>query len=112
MNLLRTQISYRYMPPKYSRVFGPALHALTCLSLRFEHKVSDIRIVGQECLERLVRDGQSIMVAPYHADHADPALMITGGKRSYLVFHFMAAREGFERNWFHQFVLQCGGAFQ
>ncbi|MGK0237479.1 MAG: 1-acyl-sn-glycerol-3-phosphate acyltransferase [Candidatus Pelagisphaera sp.] len=99
------------MPPKYSRAFRPVLHALTRLSLRFEHKVSDVRIVGQEGLERLIRDGQSIMVAPNHADHADPALMITAGRRSDFAFHFMAAREGFERNWFHQFVLQRGGAF-
>ena len=81
MNLLRPQIPYRFMAPKYSRAFRPILHALTRLSFRFEHKVSDIRIVGQEGLERLVRDGQSILVAPNHADHADPALMITAGRR-------------------------------
>jgi 1-acyl-sn-glycerol-3-phosphate acyltransferase len=111
MNLLRPQSPYQFMPPKYSRAFRPVLHLLTRLSLRFEHQVTAVRITGQEGLERLVREGQSVLVAPNHADHADPALMITAGRRSRFAFHFMAAREGFERNWFHRFVLQRGGAF-
>lgn len=111
MNLLRPQTPYRFMPPRYSRAFRPILHLLTRLSLRFEHQVSEVRIAGQEGLERLVRDGQSVLVAPNHADHADPGLMITVGRRSRLAFHFMAAREGFERHWLHRFILQRGGAF-
>jgi 1-acyl-sn-glycerol-3-phosphate acyltransferase len=37
--------------------------------------------------------------------------MITVGRRSGLTFHFMAAREGFERHWLSRFVLQRAGAF-
>jgi hypothetical protein len=51
------------------------------------------------------------MVTPNHADHADPGLMITVGRKNDLAFHFMAAREGFERSWTGRFVLQRAGAF-
>jgi len=111
MNLLRPQTPYRFFPPKYSPAFRPILHALTRLSLKFEYQVSEVRITGQEVLEQLAREGHSVLVAPNHADHADPGLMITVGRRSGFGFHFMAAREGFERNWIHRFVLQRGGAF-
>ncbi|MDG2255053.1 MAG: hypothetical protein P8L49_08840 [Opitutaceae bacterium] len=85
------------MPPRCSRAFRSALHFLTRLSLRFEHQVSDIGITGQEGLERLVREGQSVLAGPNHADHNDPALIITFGRRSRFTFDFMAAHEGIER---------------
>ena len=66
---------------------------------------------GAENLVRLVRSGQSVLVAPNHADHADPALLVTVGRRHGLAFHFMAAREGFEKGALQSFVLQRSGAF-
>lgn len=66
---------------------------------------------GHEELTRLVKNKQSVMVAPNHADHADPALMITIGRRCKLAFHFMAAREGFEKGKLSRWVLQKAGAF-
>ena len=96
MNLSRPQTPYQFMPPKYSRAFRPVLHLLTRLSLRFQYKVVNVKITGHETMARLVKDNQSVMVAPNHADHADPGLMITVGRTCQLAFHFMAAREGFE----------------
>jgi 1-acyl-sn-glycerol-3-phosphate acyltransferase len=52
-----------------------------------------------------------VLVAPNHADHADPGLLLTVGKRYKLAFHFMAAREGFEKNRINRWVLQRAGAF-
>ena len=66
---------------------------------------------GQENLVQLVKDAQSVLVAPNHADHADPVILVTVGRRLGLAFHFMAAREGFERGALQRFVLQHSGAF-
>ena len=99
------------MPPKYSTAFRPILHLLTRLSLRFEFRVDDVSISGLESVTHLAREGHSVLVAPNHADHADPGLMVTAARRGGFAFHFMAAREGFERHRIHQWVLQKSGAF-
>ena len=44
-------------------------------------------------------------------DHADPELMMTVGRRGGYAFHFMAAREGFEKSRINRFVMRRGGAF-
>jgi len=62
-------------------------------------------------MRRLVSEGHSLLVTPNHADHADPGLLVHVGRRYGLTFHFMAAREGFERNRVHRFILQRSGAF-
>ena len=112
MNLLRrTQTPYQFTPPKYSAWFQPLLHLLARFSLRYQDKVREVKIVGLEPLRQLVEDGQTVMVTPNHADHADPGLMITVGMRNRFAFHFMAAREGFERSKIARFILQRGGAF-
>lgn len=73
--------------------------------------IRHIVVRGQEALVGLVKRGQSVLVAPNHADHADPALLVTVGRRYGLAFHFMAAREGFEKSPLQRFVLQHSGAF-
>ena len=111
MNIFRPQQPYVFRPPKYAAWFRPVLHGLTALFLRQRFSIRRVEVRGQEHLVGLVRSGQSVLVAPNHADHADPALLITVGRRYGLAFHFMAAREGFERGWLHRFVLQHSGAF-
>ncbi len=111
MNLVRPQTPYQFMPPKYSWAFRPFLHALARFSLKNTFKVTDVKISGHETLTQLVQEKQSVMVAPNHADHADPALIITVGRRCKFAFHFMAAREGFENNRLESWILQRGGAF-
>jgi 1-acyl-sn-glycerol-3-phosphate acyltransferase len=73
--------------------------------------IRDIKVRGQEHLVRLVKSGHSVLVAPNHADHADPSLLVQAGRRNGIAFHFMAARECFERGWLHRFALQHSGAF-
>jgi 1-acyl-sn-glycerol-3-phosphate acyltransferase len=111
MNLVRPQTPYTFMPPKHSRAFRPVLHLLTWWSQRYEYKIVETQIHGSERLTELVRQGQSVLVAPNHADHADPGLLLTVGRRCRLAFHFMAAREGFEKGPLHRWVLQRAGAF-
>jgi 1-acyl-sn-glycerol-3-phosphate acyltransferase len=111
MNIFRPQKPYTFCPPKYAAWFRPVLHGLTALFLRYRFNIRDVQVRGQERLVELVKSGQSVLVAPNHADHADPALLVTVGRRHGLAFHFMAAREGFERGWLSRFVLQHSGAF-
>lgn len=111
MNLLRKQAPYRFIAPKYSPWFQPILRMLTPMSLRIQHKVSNVEISGAEPLAKLAKAGHSILVTPNHADHADPELMMTVGHRYGLPLHFMAAREGFEKSRINTFVMRRGGAF-
>jgi 1-acyl-sn-glycerol-3-phosphate acyltransferase len=111
MNLVRPQTPYHFTPPLYSRAFRPLLHLLVRLSQRLEYKVTETTIEGAEPLSDLVKAGQSVLVAPNHADHADPGLMITVGRCYGFAPHFMAAREGFEKSALHRWVLQRAGAF-
>lgn len=111
MNILRAQTRYEFCPPKYARWFRPILHMLSAYCLRRRFNIRGIRIRGVEALVRLVRDGQSVLVIPNHADHADPGLLVQVGRRHNIAFHFMAAREGFERSRINRFILQKSGAF-
>ncbi len=45
MNLLRKQSPYRFIAPKYSPWFQPILRMLTPMSLRIQHKVSNVEAV-------------------------------------------------------------------
>jgi hypothetical protein len=112
MNILRRQRPYVFHPPKYSPWLMPLVHALAEIwFLRRKFKIRQAKVGGVEPVVRLVRAGHSVLVAPNHADHADPSLLLTIGRRHGLRFHFMAAREGFERNVVQSFFLQRAGAF-
>ncbi|MDA0347112.1 MAG: lysophospholipid acyltransferase family protein [Verrucomicrobia bacterium] len=111
MNIFRPQIPYVFRPPKYSTWFKPILFLVSSRFLKKKFKIAEIKISGAEELTELVRRRESILVAPNHADHADPSLMVTAARRSGFIFHFMAAREGFEKDAFTRFFLQKAGAF-
>lgn len=111
MNLLRPQQPYEFCPPRYAAWFRPVMHGISAWLLRRKFNVRQVEIRGEAPLVRLARDGQSVLVAPNHADHADPSLLVEVGRRHGLAFHFMAAREGFERSRLNRFVLQRSGAF-
>ncbi|MDA0577101.1 MAG: lysophospholipid acyltransferase family protein [Verrucomicrobia bacterium] len=111
MNILRPQNPYAFCPPKYAPWFRPILHAISALLLRRRFKIQQVTVRGDEPMARLVKQGQSVLVAPNHADHADPQLLVHVGRKNGFVFHFMAAREGFESNRLNRFVLQRSGAF-
>jgi 1-acyl-sn-glycerol-3-phosphate acyltransferase len=111
MNCERTQKRYEFCPPLYARWFRPVCHLLSAAFLRFKFNIRQVTIRGEAPLLKLVRTGQSMLVAPNHADHADPSILVEVGRRSGIAFQFMAAREGFERSRLDRFVLQRSGAF-
>jgi hypothetical protein len=114
MDLLkREQIKYVFRPPKYSAALIPLLVRFSDhLYLRRKYNVQQVKVRGAEEVAKLCAQGHSVLVAPNHADHADPHAMAHVGRRYDLPFHFMAAREVFEKqgaigNW----ALQRMGAF-
>ncbi len=111
MNLHRELKPYTFRPPRYARWFRPLLHGLARGHLRFRFNVRRVTVRGESPLLRLAHGGHSVLVTPNHADHADPCLLVEVGRRHGLAFHFMAARECFERGPFSRFVLQRSGAF-
>lgn len=114
MDLLkREQIKYVFRPPRYSAALVPLLVRLSDrFLLRGKYNVRQVEVRGAEQVASLCAQGHSVLIAPNHADHADPHVMAHVGRRHRLPFHFMAAREVFEEqgaigNW----VLQRMGAF-
>ncbi len=111
MNIFRPQKPYQFCPPKYAWWFRPVLHLLSARLLRRRFNIRQITVRGDGAVAELVRRRQSVLVTPNHADHADPGLLVQVGRRNGLAFHFMAAREGFERTRLNRFILQHSGAF-
>lgn len=111
MNTLRIQKPYRFCPPLYAGWFRPVLHLLARFYLRHRFQVQEVRVRGEEHLQRLVRHGHSALVTPNHADHADPSVLVEVGRRCGACFHFMAAREAFEQGALRRYILQKSGAF-
>ncbi len=114
MDLLkREQIKYVFRPPRYSAALIPLLVRLSDhLYLRRKYNVQRVEVQGAEEVARLCAQGHNILVAPNHADHADPHAMAHVGRRHRLPFHFMAAREVFEKqSAIGSWALQRMGAF-
>ena len=111
MNLQRIQKPYVFRPPRPARWFRPLLHLISTSFLRFRFRIRHLSVRGEQTLVQLSRSGQSVLVTPNHADHADPCLLVEAGRRIGLHLHFMAARECFERSPLNCFVLQRSGAF-
>ena len=112
MNIFRPQRPYFFRPPKYSSLLAPFLIKISeVFFLRRTFRMRRITSEGLDSVSQLVDAGHTVLIAPNHADHADPHVLICLGRRHGLTFHFMAAREGFELSRLHAFALQRCGAF-
>lgn len=112
MNLFKPQKPYRFYPPKYRAYLAPLLGALSRhMMMRRQFNVRRVQVDGLDAVARLAADGQSLLLAPNHADHADPHVLLYAGRQRNMAFHFMAAREGFEKSRLAAFTLQRMGAF-
>lgn len=65
--------------------------------MRGKYRVRSVEVAGADAVRPLVDAGHMVLVAVNHADHADPHVMAHIGRAHGLPFHFMAAREVFER---------------
>ena len=70
-----------------------------------------MEVQGFDRVKELVERGDSVILAPNHADHADPHVMLEVGGRCGLPLHFMAAREVFEISDRGAWALQSMGVF-
>ena len=112
MNMFRPQKRYQFRPPRYSPFLAPLLGKLSdFFYLRRKFRIRSITSEGLDRLTPLAASGHSILIAPNHADHADPHVLLHLGGEHDLTFHFMAARECFEASRFNAFFLQRSGAF-
>ncbi|MDA1044507.1 MAG: lysophospholipid acyltransferase family protein [Verrucomicrobia bacterium] len=112
MNIFRPQVPYVFRPPRYSPFWAPLLRQFSAtfmLSRKFKTRVTSVE--GLERLAALNREGHALLVAPNHADHADPHVLVYAGRQQGVALHFMAAREGFEKGRLSAFALQRMGAF-
>ncbi|MDP6525185.1 MAG: 1-acyl-sn-glycerol-3-phosphate acyltransferase [Kiritimatiellia bacterium] len=111
MNIFRPQKPYEFRPPKFQPILAPLLQKLSERLMREKFKIRNITVEGDGELGRLAADGASLLIAPNHADHPDPHILLYAGKKHGLHFHFMAAREGFEKHQVSAFMLQRMGCF-
>ena len=92
MNIFRRQKPYVFHPPKYRRWLAPLLRWVARrFYLQNQFKVFEVQVEGLDPVHDLVRRGESIMITPNHADHADPSLLVHAAAQQGLAFHFMAA---------------------
>ena len=112
MNIFKPQNPYVFKPPKYSRGWAAFLKQLSYrYHLGRKFKVTRIHVEGEDRLGKLAADKHSILVAPNHADHADPHVVVYAGRQCGVRFNFMAAREAFEVSRLGGYALQRMGVF-
>jgi len=103
---------YRFRPPMVRPWLQPVVRWMNDrVYLRDRYQIKRTRHEGLGRVEALVRAGHSVLLAPNHADHADPHLLMHLAGNAGLELRFMAAREIFEVNWLAGLCLQHAGVF-
>ncbi len=111
MRRLRNDLPYTFRPPRPKAWFRPlALWANRRFHLERKYHISAIHESGFDEVRALVEKGDAVLLAPNHADHADPHLMMEIGSRNRMPLHFMGAREIFEVDAKAAWALQSMGA--
>ena len=79
--------------------------------LRGEYRVGRIDAVGWDAVKESVAAGDAVLLAPNHADHADPHVLLELAWRIGLDLRFMGARELFDGGGLRAWALQKTGVF-
>ena len=111
MRRLRNDLPYTFRPPKPRGWFRPFGLWANDLYLRRKFRVDRLDIQGFEAVKDLSRAGHAILLAPNHADHSDPHVMVSLIAKHGMRSHFMAAREVFEVSSAASWALQSMGVF-
>lgn len=112
MRRLRNDLPYTFRPPQPRPWFGPLGHFLNRkVYIGRKYRVPKLEVEGFDRVREAVGRGDAVLLAPNHADHADPHVMLEIGRREGLPLHFMAAREVFEASAGASFALQSMGVF-
>ncbi|MEP4076868.1 lysophospholipid acyltransferase family protein [Haloferula sp.] len=111
MRRLRNDLPYTFRPPIWRSWFRPIGLWANRRILDRKYRISKLEEEGFELIHELVERGDAVILAPNHADHADPHVMLEMGGRCRLPLHFMAAREVFEISDRAAWALQSMGVF-
>ena len=79
--------------------------------LRKKFNVRDVAGKGWEKVAERAHNGDSVLLAPNHSDHADPHVLVHLGLDYRLPLRFMAARELFDHGAMQSWFLQRMGCF-
>ncbi|QJE98116.1 1-acyl-sn-glycerol-3-phosphate acyltransferase [Luteolibacter luteus] len=111
MRRLRNDLPYTFRPPKPRGWFRRLGLWANDLYLRRKFGVSRLDDQGFEKVRELSRAGHAILLAPNHADHSDPHVMVSLVAKQGMHSHFMAAREVFEVSKTASWALESMGVF-
>src|SRR4051812_29395697 len=88
---LADQFEYRFIPPRPSRFWYRLGNYYSRYRIRREQKVAEFEIEGLERLAARLDAGDSVLLAPNHADHADCFVLFELSRRLGRPFAYMAA---------------------
>ncbi len=111
MRRLRNDLPYTFRPPKPRGWFRPLGLWANRFYLRRKFAVGSPEDEGFGKVRDLCAAGHAVLLAPNHADHSDPHVMIDVIARHGMRSHFMAAREVFEVSKAASFALESMGVF-
>jgi 1-acyl-sn-glycerol-3-phosphate acyltransferase len=108
---LRNDLPYTFLPPKPRGWFRPIGLWINKYFVEKKYRVTKLDAQGFERVKALSAAGHAVLVAPNHADHSDPNVMVSLLARHGMRSHFMAAREVFEVSKPGAWALQSMGVF-
>jgi len=111
MRQYRTDLPYRFHPPMAARWFRPFGLWLNRRFLRRGYRVERLEMEGWGRVREAVEAGDAVLLAPNHADHADPHVLCDVARQAGFNLCFMAARELFDNKWLQARALQRMGVF-
>lgn len=111
MRRLRNDLPYTFRPPKPRGWFRPIALWANDLFLDRKYCVTRLEDQGFEKVRDLSKAGHAVLLAPNHADHSDPQVMVSLIAKHGMRSHFMAAREVFEVSKLGAWVLQGMGVY-
>ena len=99
---LSDQLPYRFFPPRLDPLclwFG---RTMVRRMARKEHRIEQIEIDGLDHVRRLLKQGDGVLIAPNHTDHADSYMMFESSRLLARPFYCMAAYQIFQgkNEWF------------
>ncbi|MDB6078210.1 MAG: 1-acyl-sn-glycerol-3-phosphate acyltransferase [Akkermansiaceae bacterium] len=111
MRRLRNDLPYTFRPPAQRAWVRPFGLLINRWLLQRKYRIGSIVENGFAPVAGLCKAGHSVLLAPNHADHSDPHLMIEVASRHGLRPYFMGAREIFEVNALASWALQSMGVY-
>src|SRR5262245_29911254 len=88
---LSDQLAYEFIPPRPSPFWYWVGGHYSRIRMQREQKVREIDVQGLDRLELLLRSGDSVLITPNHADHADCFVLYELSRRLAQPFTYMAA---------------------